>query len=511
MSGWTPGRSRIRCCSAMGFQLAPEQLDDAGPGLPADRWAPSARRWRAGALASGDAAADDPLAWPSTLDGEPRHGRAAYETLATAGVVAPRVGRGTFVGGPRPAGGSAGPPRAARCRAWRSGCSSSSACGRLRKRERRGADPRPRARSGALPARRLPPRARAACSRRRARRCSHYGEPQGHPGCARCWRSAWARGVGRRRRHRACQGATQGIALALRLFADPGDAVAVEAPTYPNVLATLAALGLRTVPVPMRDGGADLEALERALARPDVKRLLHDPDLPQPARASRPRSRTAARCSRSRRAHGKPVIEDDFQLDLRSRAEPCRRCGRSTRRAWWCSCSRSRRRSSRARASAGWWRAAARRGAARAQARDGPRRPAAAPGRAGRFSRAATTTATSARAARVARAARRAAEALARHLPAGSPGPRPRAAGGVGRAAERLDTRAARRRARARRGLHAGALFQRDGRPSRGLRLAVGAWPTRPAIRAASRALGRARPRALAGGAARGGRTPIHV
>ena len=68
-----------------------------------------------------------------------------------------------------------------------------------------------------------------------------------------------------------CQGASQGIALSLRLFADADAAVAVEEPTYPNALAAIAALGLSAVPVPMRGAGADLDALDRALARPDVR------------------------------------------------------------------------------------------------------------------------------------------------------------------------------------------------------------------------------------------------
>jgi GntR family transcriptional regulator/MocR family aminotransferase len=64
------------------------------------------------------------------------------------------------------------------------------------------------------------------------------------------------------------QGASEGIGLALRLFAAPGDVVAVEEPTYHNVLSALVALGLRAAPVPMRDGAPDLAAGPRTRQRP---------------------------------------------------------------------------------------------------------------------------------------------------------------------------------------------------------------------------------------------------
>ena len=41
------------------------------------------------------------------------------------------------------------------------------------------------------------------------------------------------------------------IHLATRLFAEPGDTVALEEPTYNNVLAVMRGLGLKTVPVPL--------------------------------------------------------------------------------------------------------------------------------------------------------------------------------------------------------------------------------------------------------------------
>jgi DNA-binding transcriptional MocR family regulator len=113
-----------------------------------------------------------------------------------------------------------------------------------------------------------------------------------------------------------CQGASQGIALALRLFADVGDAVAVEEPTYQNALAALVALGLRPIPVPMTPAGADLDALDRALARPEVRVLYTIPTFHNPLGTStglEHRKELLAIAAR----HGKAVIEDAYEMDLR--------------------------------------------------------------------------------------------------------------------------------------------------------------------------------------------------
>jgi DNA-binding transcriptional MocR family regulator len=145
-----------------------------------------------------------------------------------------------------------------------------------------------------------------------------YGDPRGYQGLR----------VGIAERLRAngvvvgpdelvlCQGASQGIALALRLFADTGDAVAVEEPTYQNALAALAALGLRAVPVPMRRGGADLDALDRVFARPDVKALYTIPTFHNPMGVSTSLEHRRELLAIAAR-HGKAVIEDAYEMDLR--------------------------------------------------------------------------------------------------------------------------------------------------------------------------------------------------
>ncbi len=145
-----------------------------------------------------------------------------------------------------------------------------------------------------------------------------YGGPQGHAGL----RQVLARRLSEARIPVGpdglvlCHGASQGITLALRLFAEPGDAVALEEPTYTNALAAALGLGLRPVPVPMREDGLDLAALERALARPEVKLLYTMPTFHNPIGTTtslahrRALLEIAARC-------GKPVIEDGYEMDLR--------------------------------------------------------------------------------------------------------------------------------------------------------------------------------------------------
>lgn len=117
------------------------------------------------------------------------------------------------------------------------------------------------------------------------------------------------------------QGASEGITLALRLFAEPGDVVAVEEPTYHNVLAALIGLGLRAAPIPVRDGEPDLAALERELARGEVRCFYTMPTFHNPLGTSTSLSHRRALLTLAARA-GKPVIEDAYEMDLRYAGRP---------------------------------------------------------------------------------------------------------------------------------------------------------------------------------------------
>ena len=61
-------------------------------------------------------------------------------------------------------------------------------------------------------------------------------------------------------------GAVHALTLALEAFLDPGDVVAVEAPTWNHVLTTVARMGARAVAIPMDDDGLRVDRLEDELA-----------------------------------------------------------------------------------------------------------------------------------------------------------------------------------------------------------------------------------------------------
>jgi DNA-binding transcriptional MocR family regulator len=118
--------------------------------------------------------------------------------------------------------------------------------------------------------------------------------------------------------HVLCHGASQGISLALRLFTQPGDEVAVEVPTYANVLSAFAGLGLAAAPVRMDDEGPVAEALDRTLARPEVKAFYTIPSFHNPRGTTASLERRREILAIANR-HGVPVVEDGFELDLRFR------------------------------------------------------------------------------------------------------------------------------------------------------------------------------------------------
>jgi 2-aminoadipate transaminase len=116
-------------------------------------------------------------------------------------------------------------------------------------------------------------------------------------------------------------GASQGISLAMRLFAGSGDTVAVEAPTYHNALATMIGLELKAAPVPMSPTGPDLDLLDRQLSRPEVKAFYTIPTFHNPMGISTSMAHRRDLLAIAAR-HGKPVIEDAYEMDLRFAGNP---------------------------------------------------------------------------------------------------------------------------------------------------------------------------------------------
>lgn len=242
----------------------------------------------------------------------------AYDALARAGVVESAVGRGTFV---------ADVPAAADALAPLASPLLSPLAERVLDLER--AHPRFGSASHAVPMHSLIPdpelypveefrRVLNRVFREGGAGLLLYGGPQGH----RRMREVLAE----RLRHASleidadelvlCHGASQGISLAVRLFAEPGDVVALEEPTYNNALAAVTGLGLRSAPVPMREDGLDLAVLERTLARPEVKLLYTIPSFHNPLGTTSSLEHRRALLAIAAR-WGKPVIEDGYEMDLR--------------------------------------------------------------------------------------------------------------------------------------------------------------------------------------------------
>jgi 2-aminoadipate transaminase len=244
----------------------------------------------------------------------------AYEELAAAGMVESTVGRGTFVSAPAPGDRTPFEPVF------------SPLTGRLLEFER--SRPRFGSARDAVPMHALIPDPALYPAKAFRRALNHvlsrdgselllYGGPQGHPQL----RAVLAEHL------RAaslpvgpdelvlCHGASQGIALALRLFAAPGDTVALEEPTYNNVLAAATGLGLRTAAVPMADDGLDLACLERTLARPEVKLLYTMPTFHNPMGITTSLSHRRALLDIARRC-AVPVVEDGYEMDLRFAGRP---------------------------------------------------------------------------------------------------------------------------------------------------------------------------------------------
>jgi DNA-binding transcriptional MocR family regulator len=66
-------------------------------------------------------------------------------------------------------------------------------------------------------------------------------------------------------------GARQAIDLTARTLVEPGDVAVVESPTFVGILSSLRAAGARVIGVPVDEQGFDVDALERVLARHEVK------------------------------------------------------------------------------------------------------------------------------------------------------------------------------------------------------------------------------------------------
>ncbi len=145
-----------------------------------------------------------------------------------------------------------------------------------------------------------------------------YSPPEGLP----VLRDVLADRMGRRgvpvarRNLIVCAGSQQGLYLLARALVEPGDVVAVEAPTYLGALQVFRAVGARLVAIPADRDGLDVGRLEDLLARRTVKLIYVLPTFQNPTGATMSLARRERLLAVARK-HGVAIIEDDPYGDLR--------------------------------------------------------------------------------------------------------------------------------------------------------------------------------------------------
>lgn len=112
-------------------------------------------------------------------------------------------------------------------------------------------------------------------------------------------------------------GAVEALHLALRAVARPGDAIAVESPTYFGVLQLIEELGLKAVEVPTHPrSGFELDALEQVIrTTPSLKAVLAMPTVSNPLGTVMP-DEAKEKLVRLVAKHDLELIEDDAYGEL---------------------------------------------------------------------------------------------------------------------------------------------------------------------------------------------------
>jgi DNA-binding transcriptional MocR family regulator len=111
-------------------------------------------------------------------------------------------------------------------------------------------------------------------------------------------------------------GATEGLSLALRAIARPGDVIAVESPAYFGVLQAIELLGMRALEIPANPRtGLDVSAFEETLRTQPVRALVVTPTVSNPLGSIMPDDERE-RLVRIARRNDIPIIEDDVYGEL---------------------------------------------------------------------------------------------------------------------------------------------------------------------------------------------------
>lgn len=114
-------------------------------------------------------------------------------------------------------------------------------------------------------------------------------------------------------------GTMRGMDLILQAALLPGDLVGVEEPGYPLARQLLLARGLRPTPLPVDEGGLQVDALPTGMAAPRAIYVTPSHQYPLGGRLSIGRRRALLEWAD---AHGALIIEDDYDSEFRFDAPP---------------------------------------------------------------------------------------------------------------------------------------------------------------------------------------------
>lgn len=117
------------------------------------------------------------------------------------------------------------------------------------------------------------------------------------------------------------QGSSQALDLAARHVLEPGDAVLVDDPGYPNLMFMLRKLGARVLGVPRTPGGYDLAALESLIVAHQPKAFFTQPRLQSPTNSVTPVAQLF-RVLQLAGQHGLTLVENDFYADMDPERRP---------------------------------------------------------------------------------------------------------------------------------------------------------------------------------------------
>ena len=116
-------------------------------------------------------------------------------------------------------------------------------------------------------------------------------------------------------------GCQEALWIALQSVCKPGDAVAIESPSYPGVIKSMQLMGLKAVEIPTTPTGLHLDTLEEALRKHKIAACYVMPNCANPTGLVYSEETKQQLCELAAR-HDLPIIEDSANGDLYYGASP---------------------------------------------------------------------------------------------------------------------------------------------------------------------------------------------